>query len=149
MALDPLTIAKVATTIGKLDSSENGRWIILIAILTPLILVLFLLSSPFIIFSSLFSSGNSGDDISVQAYMLELQTEFHKKIEIEQQDPDMDSIKTKKDKCSETEILKSLNMARTTYYRKRKEAIHLFGVSLWVWKIIIKVAMLYMISNII
>lgn len=37
----------------------------------------------------------------------------------------------KKDKCSESEILKSLNMARTTYYRKRKEAIHLFGVSLW------------------
>ncbi|KAB3537884.1 NlpC/P60 family protein [Alkaliphilus pronyensis] len=94
MAVDPLTIAKVATTIGKLGSSENGRWIILIALLTPLILILLLLASPFIIFSSLFSSGSSGEDISVQAYMLELQTQFQEKIEIEQQDPDMNSIET-------------------------------------------------------
>lgn len=94
MAVDPLTIVKVATTIGKLGSSKNGRWIILIAVLTPLVLILLLLSSPFIIFSSLFSSGNGGEDISAQAYMLELQTEFQKKIEIEQQDPDMDSIET-------------------------------------------------------
>ncbi|MCT4563535.1 MAG: C40 family peptidase [Maledivibacter sp.] len=94
MAVDPLTIAKVATTIGKLGSSENGRWIILIAVLTPLILILLLLSSPFIIFSSLFNGGSSEEDISVQAYMLELQTEFQEKIEIEQQDPDMDSIET-------------------------------------------------------
>ena len=94
MAVDPLTIAKVATTIGKLGSSENGRWIILIAVLTPLILILLVLSSPLIIFSSLFSSESSGEDISVQAYMLELQIELQKKIEIEQQDPDMDSIKT-------------------------------------------------------
>ncbi|SKC77486.1 hypothetical protein [Maledivibacter halophilus] len=34
-------------------------------------------------------------------------------------------------KYSEREMLESLDMARTTYYRKRKEAIHLFGVSLW------------------
>lgn len=34
-------------------------------------------------------------------------------------------------KYSESEMLESLAMARTTYYRKRKEAIHLFGVSLW------------------
>jgi hypothetical protein len=93
MAVDPLTIAKVAITIGKLGSSENGRWIILITVLAPLVLILLLLSSPFIIFSSLFNGGSSGEDISVQAYMLELQTEFQEKIEIEQQDPNMDSIK--------------------------------------------------------
>ncbi len=34
-------------------------------------------------------------------------------------------------KYNETEMLKVLNISRTTYYRKRKEAIHLFGVSLW------------------
>lgn len=34
-------------------------------------------------------------------------------------------------KYTESEILESLCLARTTYFRRRKEAIHLFGISLW------------------
>jgi hypothetical protein len=34
-------------------------------------------------------------------------------------------------KYSEVEMVSSLAISRTTYYRRRKEAIHLFGVSLW------------------
>ncbi len=34
-------------------------------------------------------------------------------------------------KYTECEMLQALKMSRSTYYRKRKEAIHLFGVSLW------------------
>lgn len=34
-------------------------------------------------------------------------------------------------KYTEDKMLEALNMSRSTYYRKRKEAIHLFGVSLW------------------
>lgn len=34
-------------------------------------------------------------------------------------------------KHKETDILEKLSISRSKYYRKRKEAIHLFGVSLW------------------
>lgn len=34
-------------------------------------------------------------------------------------------------KYTEDDLLDELKMSRSTYYRKRKEAIHLFGVSLW------------------
>ena len=34
-------------------------------------------------------------------------------------------------KYTESEILESLCLSRTTYFRRRKEAIHLFGISLW------------------
>jgi cell wall-associated NlpC family hydrolase len=91
---DPITIAKVATTIGKLGTDKNGRWIILIAVLTPLILILLILSSPFAIFFSLFSDGSGNNDISVQVVMLELQNEFKQRIETEQNDSKMDLITT-------------------------------------------------------
>ncbi|WDV44049.1 hypothetical protein PV797_10965 [Clostridiaceae bacterium M8S5] len=38
-------------------------------------------------------------------------------------------------KCNQEEICDSLHMGRTTYYRRRKEAIYLFGVSLWEYSI--------------
>jgi len=34
-------------------------------------------------------------------------------------------------KYTESEILENLCLARTTYFRRRKEAIQLFGISLW------------------
>ncbi|NLE06248.1 MAG: hypothetical protein GX638_15790 [Crenarchaeota archaeon] len=34
-------------------------------------------------------------------------------------------------KYTEVEIIESLSLSRTTYYRKRKEAINLFGICLW------------------
>lgn len=34
-------------------------------------------------------------------------------------------------KYTESEVLENLCLSRTTYFRRRKEAIHLFGVSLW------------------
>ena len=34
-------------------------------------------------------------------------------------------------KYTENEILENLCLSRTTYFRRRKEAIHLFGISLW------------------
>ena len=34
-------------------------------------------------------------------------------------------------KYTESEMLESLCLARTTYFRRRKEAIQLFGISLW------------------
>ncbi len=34
-------------------------------------------------------------------------------------------------KYCESEILESLCLARTTYFRRRKEAINIFGISLW------------------
>lgn len=36
-----------------------------------------------------------------------------------------------KHEYTENDLLDALKMSRSTYYRKRKEAIHLFGVSLW------------------
>ena len=90
---DPITIAKVAMTIGKLGTDKNGRWIILISVLTPPILILLILSSPFAIFFSLFGD-SSGKDVSVQTVMLELQNEFRKRIESEQSDSKMDNITT-------------------------------------------------------
>lgn len=92
MAVDPDTIAKVATTIGKLGTDENGRWIVLTAVLTPLILILLILSSPFAIFFSLFSCGSNEDNVSVQSIMLELQNDFRQKIEEQQIDDKMDYI---------------------------------------------------------
>ncbi|WDV44059.1 NlpC/P60 family protein [Clostridiaceae bacterium M8S5] len=93
MAVDPVTIAKVATTIGKLGTDKNGRWIILIAVLTPLILILQILSSPFAIFFALFND-EGGKDVSVQTIVEELQNKFRQRIEIEQSDDEMDSIAT-------------------------------------------------------
>ncbi|WP_432403629.1 hypothetical protein [Wukongibacter sp. M2B1] len=69
MAVDPITLTKVSMTIGKLGTDKNGRWIILVAVLTPLILILLILSSPFAIFFSLFSNGDSSDNIPVQTIM--------------------------------------------------------------------------------
>ena len=40
MALNPLTVAKVATTVGKTATDENMRWIIFISVLIPLILII-------------------------------------------------------------------------------------------------------------
>lgn len=36
-----------------------------------------------------------------------------------------------KNKCTEDDMLEDLCISRSTYYRKRKEAIHLFGIYLW------------------
>ncbi|QUH31130.1 C40 family peptidase [Vallitalea guaymasensis] len=94
MAVDPVTITKLATTIEKLGTDKNGRWIILIAVLTPLILVLLILSSPFAIFFSLFNDGSSNSEASVQLIMQELQNDLIQKIEFEQNDNRMDSIQT-------------------------------------------------------
>lgn len=94
MAVDPITIAKVATTIGKLGTDKNGRWIILITVLTPPILILLILSSPFAIFFSLFNDGNSSENVPIQTVILELQEDFKNRIEQEENDSKMDSIKT-------------------------------------------------------
>lgn len=94
MAVDPISIAKVATTIGKLGTDKNGRWIILMSVLTPLILVLLILSSPFAIFFSMFNDGSDDNNISVRAIIQELQSELKYKIELEEKDDDMDEIRT-------------------------------------------------------
>lgn len=54
MTLSALTVAKIAATVGKNATDENGRWIILIGVLTPLVLITLILSSPFAIFFSFF-----------------------------------------------------------------------------------------------
>ncbi len=92
MAVDPVTIAKAATTVGKVASSENGRHVILMSILTPLILILLILSSPFAIFFGLFDDGV--DSVPIQTVIQELQNKFRTKIEEEQNDTKMDTITT-------------------------------------------------------
>ncbi|MCT4636016.1 MAG: hypothetical protein N4A31_07275, partial [Rickettsiales bacterium] len=76
MAVDPIILTNVATTIGKLGTDKNGRWIILMSVLTPLILVLLILSSPFAIFFSMFNDGSDDNNISVRAIIQELQSEL-------------------------------------------------------------------------
>jgi cell wall-associated NlpC family hydrolase len=90
MALSALTLAKVATTVGKAATDENGRWIILIAILTPLILVLLVLSSPYAIFFGIFN-GDSGNE-PVQNILLELEQELIIKIDNEKDRSGFDSV---------------------------------------------------------
>ena len=90
MAINPLIIAKVATTVGKAATDENGRWIILIAILIPLTLVLLVLSSPFAIFFGIFN-GDSGNE-SIQSIMLDLEQELMVKIDIEKNKSGFDTV---------------------------------------------------------
>lgn len=75
-----------------MGSSENGRYIILIGILTPLILVLLILASLFAIFFGLFNNGT--EDVPIQTVMEELQNELRTRIEEEQHDDSMDTITT-------------------------------------------------------
>ena len=88
MAINPLTIVKIATTIGQTATDENGRWLILIAVITPLVLVLMILSSPFAIFFGTFSS----DNIPIQNIIVDLQLVFREQIKEEQKDPLVDTI---------------------------------------------------------
>ncbi|SKC77597.1 C40 family peptidase [Maledivibacter halophilus] len=92
MAVDPVTLIKAATTVGKIGSTESGRKIILVSILTPLILILVILASPFAIFFGLFHNGT--DNVSIQVLMEELQNEFRSRVEEEQNDKNVDTITT-------------------------------------------------------
>ena len=91
MALSALTVAKIAATLGKTATDENGRWIILIGVLTPLVLITLILSSPFAIFFSFFNGDNGSEP--VQKIMMELEEEFRKKVEVERNDTSVDVIK--------------------------------------------------------
>ncbi len=83
MALSALTLAKAAT-------DENGRWVILIAILIPLVLMLLVLASPFAIFFGIFN-GDSGNE-PVQNILLELEQELMVKIDIEKNKSGFDTV---------------------------------------------------------
>ena len=41
------------------------------------------------------------------------------------------TVKEKKNKCTESEMLEMLNLERSRYYDKKKEAIMVFGLALW------------------
>jgi cell wall-associated NlpC family hydrolase len=92
MAIDPATLkaaAKVATTVL---SDEKGRRIILIACLSPLIIILLVLSSPFAIFFSVI--GGQEEAVSVVNVISEMKDEFRYKIKQEQSDSTADIIET-------------------------------------------------------
>lgn len=92
MAIGPVTLIKAATTVGKIGSTESGRKIILVSILTPLILILIILASPFAIFFGLLDNGT--DNVSIQVLMEELQNEFRSRVEEEENDKNVDAITT-------------------------------------------------------
>ena len=88
MALNPLTVAKVATTVGKTATDENMRWIIFISVLIPLILMILVLSSPFAIFFGIFNDGV--EDKSIQNILIELEQELMVKIDNEKNEKGFD-----------------------------------------------------------
>jgi len=93
MALSALTVAKIAATVGKTATDENGRWIILIGVLTPLILITLILSLPFAIFFSFFNGDGGSEPVPVQNIMMGLEEEFRRKVEVERNDTSVDVIK--------------------------------------------------------
>lgn len=90
MSVSALTIAKVATTVGKIATDENGRWIIFIALLMPFILILLVLSSPFAIFFGVLNSDVGGG--TIQDVMIELEEELIIKIDNEKNKSGFDSV---------------------------------------------------------
>jgi cell wall-associated NlpC family hydrolase len=90
MALSALTLAKIAATVGKTATDENGRWIILIGVLTPLVLMIMILSSPFAIFFAIFAGDNKSEPI--QYIIMTLEEEFREKVEVERNDTSVDTI---------------------------------------------------------
>lgn len=93
MAVDPATLkvlAKLATTAA---SDERVRRVILIACLTPFLLILLVLSSPFAIFFSVLQSDSSDVAKSVNDIIYDLQAEFKGTVESERIDEDVDEVK--------------------------------------------------------
>jgi len=93
MAVDPATLkvlAKLATTAA---SDERVRRVILIACLTPFLLILLVLSSPFAIFFSVLQSDSSDVAKSVNEIIYDLQAEFKGTVESERIDEDVDEVK--------------------------------------------------------
>lgn len=90
MALSALAVAKIAATIGKTVADKNGRWIILISVLTPLVLMIMILSSPFAIFFAIFAGDKKSEPI--QNIIMTLEQEFREKVEVEINDTSVDTI---------------------------------------------------------
>lgn len=91
--MDPFTakaIAKVATTVA---TNKTARNVVIIAAMTPLIIVLMVLSSPFAIFFAVRDGGASSEDVPVINIMNELKMEFENRIQIESDDPEADEVR--------------------------------------------------------
>lgn len=94
MAVDPVTIKaaiKIATTAA---SDERVRRVILIACLTPFLLILIVLSSPFAIFFAIIGGDKYEDAISVYDTVYTLSETFKSDIKEEESDPSVDEIHT-------------------------------------------------------
>lgn len=94
MAVDPVTIKaaiKIATTAA---SDERVRRVILIACLTPFLLILIVLSSPFAIFFAIIGGDKYEDTISVYETVYTLSETFKSDIKAEESDPSVDEIHT-------------------------------------------------------
>ena len=90
MEFSPLIIAKIASSLGKTVRDENIRRIIFISVLTPFILIILVLSSPFAIFFGIFNDGV--EDKSIQSVMVELEEELIIKIDNEKNEKGFDSV---------------------------------------------------------
>ena len=90
--MDPVTakaIAKVATTVV---TNKKVRNVVIIAAMTPLIIVLMVLSSPFAIFFALRDGGTSAEGVPVMDIMNELKSDFEHRIELEINNPEADEV---------------------------------------------------------
>lgn len=91
--MDPFTakaIVKAATTVA---TNKTARNVVIIAAMTPLIIVLMVLSSPFAIFFAVRDGGASSEGVPVINIMNELKMEFENRIQIESDDPEADEVR--------------------------------------------------------
>ena len=90
--MDPVTakaLAKAATTVVTNKKVRNA---VIIAAMTPLMIVLLVLSSPFAIFFALRDGGASSEGVPVMDIMTELKSDFEHRIELEINDPEADEV---------------------------------------------------------
>jgi len=92
MAMDPATLKAVAHIASSVASDEKGRWAVFIACLLPLVVILFVLSSPFAIYFAVVDGHGEVD--TVHKVLNELRQEFEYRLLREQDDAEVQIVHT-------------------------------------------------------
>jgi len=90
--MDPVTTKAIAKLAITVVTNKKVRNAVIIAAMTPLIIVLMVISSPFAIFFALGDGGASTEDVPIMNIMNELKSEFENRIEIEINDSEADEV---------------------------------------------------------
>ncbi|SNT11506.1 hypothetical protein SAMN05446037_104129 [Anaerovirgula multivorans] len=90
--MDPVTGKVITKAVMTVATNKKVRNAVIIAAMTPMIIVLMVLSSPFAIFFALRDGGTSTQDVPVMVIMNELKSEFENEIQRELDDPEVDEV---------------------------------------------------------